>query len=128
MKQTDSDLMLAVAQVKLAYMLIGGILALAFATLALAFYNDKFSSLSTTIATGILTLAGTAAGFFLSRQRQSAIPDPTVTSTTTTTTTTPTPLIVPEGSKIVPAPAPAAIITPTETPNVSTTAPAPPAV
>jgi sugar phosphate permease len=88
MKQTDADLMLADAQVKLAMMLIGGILILAFATLGVAYFNDKFSSLATTIGTGILTLSGTAAGYFLGRQRPATLPDPTVTTVSTPSTST----------------------------------------
>lgn len=72
----DSDQMLARAQVKLAYMLIAGILLLSLVTIGISYLNDKFSSLATTISTGILTLAGTAAGYFLSRQRPHTSPDP----------------------------------------------------
>jgi outer membrane biosynthesis protein TonB len=131
-KQTDTDKILAWAQVIFAGLLLLSIIALVF---LLVLFKTQLSETGTTILTSVIaaliTILTLQMNFFFARSRPAALPDPTTTSTTTTTTTTPTPVVVPEGSKLVPAPPPPAqIVTPTpETPDATKTPPAtPPAV
>lgn len=118
MKQTDVDLMLAKAQIGLAFLFALCIFALVF---VLIFFNGSIGATALTIITSVITALVTIltliANFFFSRSRHAALPDPTTTTTSTTTTTTPAPVIIPAGSTVIPAPVPAAVITP-GVPNV----------
>jgi len=132
MNQSDTDLLLARAQVAIAFLFSIGFMSILF---VLIFYYSNLSAPANTLLSGLtgalVTIVTQQSAFFFARQRPNALPDPTTTSTVTTTTTTPTPLVVPEGSKLVAAPPPPAqIVTPTpETPDATKTTPAtPPAV
>lgn len=110
------EMYVAHTQARITYMLIGAFVGLMFALLAVAIValkvDDKILSILDRIVTAMLPIVGGAIGFWVARQRQTGVPDPTTTTTQTTTTTTPAPMIVPEGSTLVAAPAPpSAIIT-----------------
>jgi hypothetical protein len=119
MKQQDSDVLLAIAQVIFAAILLLAIVALVF---VLVLIKTQLSETGTTVLTSVIaaliTILTLQMNFFYARQRPAALPDPSVTTTTTHTVTGPTPTIVPAGSELVSAPPPpAAIIQPLNEPS-----------
>lgn len=93
-----ADLMLARAQVGLAYLLAGGFLGILG---ILLFHSSTMSATEVTILTGLLSVLGTiltlVMNYFFARQRPPTLPDPAQVTTTTetpnaTTTTTTLPI------------------------------------
>jgi len=117
-KQVDIDLLLARAQVTLAILFAVGFFAVLAAMLLI---HKDMTATELTIFTSLVGVLGTMEAlilnFFFSRTRPAALPDPSTTTTQTTITTTPTPVIVPEGSKAIPAPSPPIAIVPLDQPS-----------
>jgi ribose/xylose/arabinose/galactoside ABC-type transport system permease subunit len=118
-----SDLMLAWAQIILAFFFTVGIFGLVyFLLISKTETPPAILTIAGSVIASLITVLTLQMNYFFARQRPPTLPDPSLTSTTTTTTTTPAPTIVPEGSKLVPAPAPPSALVPDPTGDANATA------